>query len=412
MTIKRDIQKEIEEHLKYPEITLILGPRQAGKTYIMRQVEDKLKKAGKKTLFLNLDTETDKKYFDSQLSLISKIKTELGEMGTVFLDEIQRKENAGVFLKGIYDQNLPYKFIVSGSGSLELKENIIESLMGRKRVFSVLPLSFKEFINYKTDYKFAGRLENYFQTDQEKSLELFKEYLTFGGYPRVVLANIVGEKIREMDEIYQSIIDRDIRGLLDISKSEAVNNLLKALAAQIGGTVNYTELSSITGIAHQTVLKYLYYLEKIFVLKKISPYFGNVRKEFSRQPKYYFYDLGLRNNILKLMSDTVIDVSGGQIFENFVAGELQSNINYNPVDLHYWRTHEGAEVDFLLEKGLELIPYEAKFIKMQKPEITKSFASFIDKYHPKIGYFIHTGEQMEKLFGKTKVVFLPYWSNL
>ncbi|MEK7127915.1 MAG: AAA family ATPase, partial [Patescibacteria group bacterium] len=84
MTIKRDIQKEIEEHLKHPEITLILGPRQAGKTYIMRQVEDKLKKTGQRTLFLNLDTETDKKYFDSQLNLISKIKTELGETGTVF----------------------------------------------------------------------------------------------------------------------------------------------------------------------------------------------------------------------------------------------------------------------------------------------------------------------------------------
>ncbi|MBB6062762.1 putative AAA+ superfamily ATPase [Thermosipho japonicus] len=137
--IKRELLKEIKEHLNKPEITVITGPRQSGKTTLMKIIENELISSGEKTLFLNLDIEEEMKYFKSQADLLKKIELEIGDSkGYVFIDEIQRKENAGLFLKGIYDMNLPYKFIVSGSGSIELKEKIQESLLEEK-----------EFLNFQ-----------------------------------------------------------------------------------------------------------------------------------------------------------------------------------------------------------------------------------------------------------------------
>ena len=108
------------------------GPRQVGKTYLMRLLENNLKTKEAKTIFFNLDVEHDKQFFTSQTALINYIRLQVGEtQAFVFIDEIQRKKDAGLFLKGIYDMNLPYKFIVSGSGSLDLKARMKESL-GKK----------------------------------------------------------------------------------------------------------------------------------------------------------------------------------------------------------------------------------------------------------------------------------------
>ncbi|MCL4279629.1 MAG: AAA family ATPase, partial [Ignavibacteriaceae bacterium] len=154
MLIKRLLYNEIKDHLRAKEISIIIGPRQVGKTTLMLELLNSLKDTGEKALFLNLDYENDKRFFENQDLLLSKIKLEIGNDGYVFIDEIQRKENAGIFIKGIYDLHLPYKFILSGSGSLELKEKIQESLVGRKRLFELLPVTFKEFVNYKTEYRY------------------------------------------------------------------------------------------------------------------------------------------------------------------------------------------------------------------------------------------------------------------
>ena len=152
--IKRKLFEELKNHLSKQEISFIVGPRQAGKTTVMLFLKEYLEKIGERAVFLNLDIELDKEFFISQSRLIKKIELELGKQkGFVFIDEIQRKDDAGLFLKGIYDMNLPYKFIGSGSGSVELKEKIHESLVGKKRIFELSPLSFEEFINFKTECK-------------------------------------------------------------------------------------------------------------------------------------------------------------------------------------------------------------------------------------------------------------------
>src|SRR3989344_4970420 len=264
--IKRDIYEPLKSHLEQKEISLIVGPRQAGKTTLMRLLKENLDKKNKKTLFLSLDMEADQFFFRSQGLLLQKIELEMGkEKGFVFIDEIQRKEDAGVFLKGIYDMDLPYKFVVSGSGSVELKEKVHESLVGRKRLFEIYPLSFEEFANYRLNYSYQDKLNDFLNLHKAEASKLLDEYLNFGGYPRVVLAQTIDEKRQIIADIYQSYLEKDIILLLNIVKAERFTHLVRILASQTGKLVNISELSNTLGIAAQTVKDYLWYLEKTFI---------------------------------------------------------------------------------------------------------------------------------------------------
>ncbi len=156
--INRNIKAEIVNHLQHKEFTIITGARQIGKTTIIGEIIKDLEAENKKVLFLNLDNDSHSVYFKTQETLLQKINLELGQDGFVFIDEIQRLENAGLFLKGLYDRNLKYKFVITGSGSLELKEKINESLAGRKRLFEMMPVSFFEFVNFKTHYKYEDKI--------------------------------------------------------------------------------------------------------------------------------------------------------------------------------------------------------------------------------------------------------------
>ena len=215
--IKRTIYPQLLAHLDNPEITILVGSRQAGKTTLMELLKDELQTRGEETLSLNLDREEDILFFKNQLALVDKMKLNFGDKkGYVFIDEIQRLENAGLFLKGIYDRKLPYKLVVTGSGSLELKEKIHESLAGRKRLFEISTLSLEEFVNYKTDYKYENKLNDFFRIETQLSNSLLKEYLLWGGYPRVVLAQKEVDKISTIDDIYHSYLEKDVKQLWEL----------------------------------------------------------------------------------------------------------------------------------------------------------------------------------------------------
>ena len=375
------------KHLENEEISLLVGPRQSGKTTLMLVLMEKLKDEGKKHLYLNLDVERDRVFFISQAKLLEKIRSELGSNnGYVFIDEIQKKENAGVFLKGIYDMRLPYKFIVTGSGSIELKENIYESLAGRKRVFEIFPLSFEEFVHFKTAYHYEGRLEEFFSVNGSFGLELLNEYLLFGGYPKVVLRETSTEKRAALEDIYKSFVEKDIQVLLRIEKSEVLTDLLKITGSQNGRLTNYHELSNTLNISLPTVKKYLWYLEKTYIIEKSVPYFRNVRKEITKSPIYYFIDLGLRNYLLDIRSfDSIGDK--GFLFQNFVFNELKKNIRSTAESLRFWRTKQGAEVDIVIDRYPAPIGIEVKYAPGEKAGIGRSMRSFIGKYESK-EYFV------------------------
>lgn len=413
MLIKRYMFHDLITHLSQKEISLIVGPRQAGKTTIMLQLQEHLKKKKEKTLFLSLDFERDMPDFKSQNTLLDRIKLEVGSRrGYVFIDEIQRKENAGLFLKGLYDMKTPYKFIISGSGSVELEEKVHESLAGRKRMFELLTVSLKEFINYRTGYKYENRLDEYFRIKKIESLRLLMEYLNFGGYPRVIIEETLLEKQKIIDEIYRSYIEKDIAYLLKVDRIDAFGNLIKLLAGQNGNIINLNELSSTLGISVPTVKNYISYAEKTFILKKLTPFFRNIRKEISKSPVVYFNDSGMRNFSVSRFGRHAMFSETGFLFQSMVYRLLHEKIKDSGSTLHFWRTKDRAEVDFVIDRGNEVIPIEVKSREMKEKQIERSLRGFIAKYLPKEVWVVNLTLKDEEMIGDTKIKFIPVFDLL
>ncbi|MBK7107093.1 MAG: ATP-binding protein [Ignavibacteriae bacterium] len=409
MLIKRTLFNEIKDHLSAKEISIIIGPRQVGKTTLMKELISELKQTNNNIIFLNLDIENDKRFFESQELLLNKIRLEIGESGYVFIDEIQRKENAGFFLKGLYDLDLPYKFIISGSGSLELKEHIQESLTGRKRLFELLPVTFEEFINYKTKYKYEKKLDSYFDLESQKTNYFLLEYLSFGGYPRVITESSLEEKKKIINEIYRSYIEKDIVSLLKIDRPEAFSLLIKLLSAEVGKILNYSNLAKLTGISTITLKKYLWYSEKTYVIQTIPPFFRNTVKELTKSYSIYFYDLGLRN----FANDTFRLVENknelGFLFQNLVKNIIYEKIKWKSWNIKYWRTTDKAEVDFVIEFSQKLIPIEVKYSALKSISIKRSLRSFIEKYSPPKAFVINLEFENEIKINETTVSFVPFY---
>lgn len=410
MKIRRYSKQKIKDHLSRKEITLLIGARQVGKTTLLKEIAEELRRDGRQVIFLTLDVETDFAHFQSQEHLLQKIRLAAGDQKAfIFIDEIQRKTNAGRFLKGLYDMDLPHKFIVSGSGSLELKEKIHESLAGRKRIFELYPVSVKEFFDYRTDYQYADRLTEWARIESGKAEQFLLEYLNYGGYPQVILTPKSAEKTLILQEIFQSYLEKDMKFLLDIEKPAAFTLLIRLLANQIGNPINYSTLSRQTGLSMPTLKKYLWYAEKTFVIETLTPFFRNPTKELIKAPEVYFNDLGFRNFSLRKLGYMMDFSKLGHLFENFIFQLLRQNFVAPNQPLKYWRTKDKAEVDFVLERGLQPLPVEVKCRKMNRPEISRSFRRFIREYAPEEAWIVNLELQAEINIADTKVRFVPWY---
>lgn len=407
--IKREIKKEILEHLGKKEITLITGARQVGKTTLMNELMDELTAKGEKVAYFNLDFDSQIPFFQSQEAFLSRIKLEIGDSGYAFIDEIQRLENAGLFLKGIYDRNLSYKLIVTGSGSLELKEKIQESLAGRKRIFEMLPVNFDEFVNYRTGYKYEDRLPLYFEMEREQTRIFLNEYLNFGGYPAVVTEGLLSEKVKLMDEIFRSYIEKDLVYLMKIEQPGIFRLLIKVLSVQSGKLVNYSELSKQVNLSLPTIRKYLWYAEKTFSIHPVTPWYTNALKEITKSEILYFNDLGFRNHAQGMMGNLMFNEQFGFVFQNFIFHVLKEYCRRKNGTLHFWRTTDKAEVDFVLSLSTTVIPVEIKYSEMVKPAVSRSFRSFLEKYKPDEAWMINLSLNERIFINNTEVNFFPFW---
>jgi len=405
--INRQILPKIQNHLQKREITLLLGPRQTGKTTIMLKIKQQLTGAGKNTVYFNLDNFDQKKYFISQDTLVNKLKLDFGaKFVYVFIDEIQRLKNAGLFLKGFYDMHLPYKLIVTGSGSLELKADIIETMTGRKRIFYVLPLNFTEFISYKSSLP-EDKLPLFFALEKQKLYQLFNQYITFGGYPKVVLAPNQEEKIDILSEIYKSYIEKDVKNLIGIEKDIAYQNLIRYLSASVGCIVNRAEIGRNLNLSEKTVNNYLDFLEKTFIISIIHPFYKNITKELTKSPKIYFMDLGLRNFATQIFQPFDSRTDKGLLFENFIFLRLlELNLFFK---FKFWRTQSGAEVDFVLESKGQAFPIEVKSSKPRPGFIERGFGSFLKKYKPEVAYIYNLETDSKTKKYNTSIIYLPYY---
>lgn len=410
MKIKRYLLQSVRDHLDSKEITVITGARQVGKTTLIQEIERELHARQKKTLYLNLDFEPDFRYFESQDLFIQKLNLEFGkDYGYLFIDEIQRKNNAGLFLKGLYDRNLPVKFIVTGSGSMELKAKIHESLAGRKRIFELLPVTFDEFVQFKTNYRYEQNLSEFYKLETTQTALFLAEYLSYGGYPRIITESVQKEKFSLMNEIFNSYLSKDISYLLNLDRPDAFKKLLGLLGVQTGNPLNYSTLANDSGLSVPTLKKYIWYQVNTFITKEISPFFKNKRKEITKSPVIYFNDSGFRNFLLNRFGASD-NISDGMTFQNFIFNLLYDYTRTDPpCEIHYWRTIAQAEVDFVLIQANSIIPVEVKYSHLKNTTLTRSLVSFIEKYKPERVIIVNLSLSEIREIKSTQIEFVTYY---
>lgn len=349
--MERKILANIKENLSNDEVVLIIGPRQVGKTTSMRQTLDYLKQKGELCHFLNLE---DPDYLrllnDSPKNLFNIIPFDKEKRNYLFVDEIQYLKDPSNFLKYFYDEYKgKIKIIASGSSAFYLDKKFKDSLAGRKKILYLLTLSFDEFLKFKGEDEFCSvdLTKDLPLQLQEKVMPLYLEYLTYGGYPRVVLAKNIQEKQEVLKDLAYSYIKKDIYEA-GINQEEVFFRLMKILSGQVGELVNVSELSATLGVTKITVDKYLSVMQKSFHIFLMRPFYKNIRKELTKMPKCYFGDLGLRNFFKNNFSNFYDRDDKGQLLEN---GAFRQLVNkYDTEDLRFWRTRDKKEVDFIIEE--------------------------------------------------------------
>ncbi|MAG44670.1 hypothetical protein CL633_02170 [bacterium] len=396
--LNRTALGDIKKNLFDRDILVITGARQVGKTSIMHLLYRFLIKNKninlQNILFFDLEDiqalEAIESYSFDEFAKYIMSQGSKNQTKFVFIDEIQYLQSPSSLLKILHDHYPKIKLIVSGSSSLSLKQKFKDTLTGRKQVFVVNPLSFKEYCEF---------------TQTGSKAKRFDDFAVWGGYPEAVLINDPEKRAAKLREIHSSYIKKDIKDLMGIENVSGFNKLVDLLAHQIGNLINIDELANSSGLARDTVSKYLLILENTFVIQLVYPYFTNKRKEITKMPKVYFNDIGLRNTIVKSLNVLEQRADKGAIVENVIFNELIKNKKPDQ-EIKFWRTQAKQEVDFILE-SLEVMPIEVKYQSFKKVKIPLGIKSFIKNYNSK-NAVIFT-KNFKKVFNqnKTQFNFLP-----
>lgn len=343
---ERSIAPLVTEHLQHaagqPGLAIvILGPRQAGKTTLVRSLLADTPGA--------LSLTGDDLYTQSLLARheLDHLKRVVGDARVVFIDEAQRIENIGLTIKLLVD-HLPVTVIASGSASFELVDRLAEPLTGRTRTFHLHPLSWAEVAS------------KYRLTSPETALD---DLLRFGMYPRIHTLGSEREREEYAYEYLNHYLYRDLLEFEQIKKPKKVVDLLILLAHQIGREVALSELARTLGISQKTVEGYLDILEKMFVLVNIRGFSRNLRKEVTKTARYYFCDNGLRNALIRNFTPLALRGDVGELFENwFVMERIKRADNCRePTAFYFWRTYDQKEIDLVEERNGNLAAFECKW---------------------------------------------------
>lgn len=377
MSIIRDITIESKKYLDNDDILIFVGARQSGKTTILKQIQSGLVSEGQVCFFLNLE---DPEYLSllnehpkNLLKIFSFDLTKENKKYFVFIDEIQYLENPSNFLKFIFDEyKEKIKLIVSGSSAFYIDQKFKDSLAGRKKVFNVYTLSFREFLRFKNENELSKKNFDNLSLDEKNKISLhYREYAIFGGYPRVVLSQ-TEEKENILKELAYSYIKKDVYEA-GIRKEESFFKLIKILADQVGNLVNTSELANTLNISKTAVDNYLETMQKSFHIALISPFSKNIRKEISKMPKVFFYDNGLRNFLVGNFESFETRTDKGQILENSTFRQFLEK--YDKDKIKFWRTSNQNEVDFVIDskKAFEVKTNTNQFKKTKYKEFLNNY---------------------------------------
>ncbi len=337
----RKLEKTIKDNLFTKKVIILYGPRQVGKTTLVKKIYDEYK--GSK-LYLQCD-------IPSQSATISKpepheMKKYFGDATLVILDEAQLVENIGLVLKTFFDTYPEVQIIATGSSSFDLANKIREPLTGRAVELMMYPLSVEEIIETKTRSEYISNQNN---------------YLKYGLYPGIIDMGS-DNAIRSLSVLENNTFYKDILTLDRIRKPKVLQDLLKYLALSIGSVVTTNNLANEIKTSAKTIERYMDILEKMFIIKRLYGYSNNKISEIKKGYKVYFIDIGLRNSLINNFNDLTLRSDSGGVFENYFFVERLKKTEYGNifVNTYFWQGERGVEIDYVEEANAKLSAFECK----------------------------------------------------
>ncbi len=377
MYVERDIRDDVERLSGVTGIVAVVGPRQSGKTTLLRKMMPK------DASYVLFDDPVARRLFEERLEefAVQYIK----DRPLAVLDEVQYCSEAGTRLKYLVDTG--NKLWVTSSSEVLLGRDVLSFLVGRVSVHRLLPFNLREFLRAKGQRVLTPEIEE----------ERVREHMIFGGYPNVVLAEGADTKAKLLSDLHLTMVMRDMARTFSIRNLGDIEWLSLYLAQDPGAPLKIDDLASHLEVSRPTVKKYLDAMEKSYLIHLMRPFYTNKRKELVKQPRVYFLDTGMRNAIAKEFEK----VPTGHLFENYVMTELLK-MGLAP---KYWRTKSKAEVDFVVERGGEVVPIEVKLHVGRK--VGTGLRSFIGRYAPESAIVVGLmGEEGSRVVEGCEVRFL------
>lgn len=350
----RRIEPRIDEAMADTPVVLLAGPRQAGKTTLVRQV------AQGRLRYLTLDDD---------LTLLSAQQDPVGmirSLDRAVIDEIQRAPQLLLAIKKSVDEDRrPGRFVLTGSANLMALPTVADSLAGRIETLSLLPLSQSEIEGCLTnwlDTVFAGQLPQ--PGSSARADDLVGRVLR-GGYPEAISRSTARRRTTWARQYLDSIIQRDVPDVAGIERLDQLPRFLRALAQTAGQMCNYTQLAGQVGLDGKTAAKYVGIFEQMYLLKRVDVWARNRLNRVVKTPKLQFIDSGLLATLLDLTAQEVENdrTRFGNVLETFVFAELLKNTTTAEGDyrLMYYRDTDKVEVDMVIENAAgQLVGVEVK----------------------------------------------------
>ncbi|MBI5043226.1 MAG: ATP-binding protein [Nitrospirae bacterium] len=303
MIIKRDVYDSIKPLIHAPEVIVITGMRRVGKTTLLRYIQENLKTGN--YIFLDLENPATQKLFEEKnydmiIESLAFLGLDIKQKGYVFLDEIQFVKSIPSVVKYLFD-HYKIKFFLSGSSSFYLKNLFSESLAGRKYIFELFPLNFKEFLRMKGAKFNLKVLKNKISEAVFTQIDrYYSEYILYGGFPGVAAKDSITEKKKMLEDIFTSYFQLEVKQLGDFRKLNVVRDMLLLLMERTGAKLDIQKLSRELSVSRETIYNYIAFLENTYFIKLIRPFSRSRDAEIRSMPKFYLCDTGLVNHFARV----------------------------------------------------------------------------------------------------------------
>ncbi len=384
------IARSLRPELSKDKVTMIIGPRQAGKSTLAWKT---ISNSHNPFIFINCEEQILKEACSSPALFLDEMERLVPDAAGYFFEEAQHLEEAGLFLKGLVDLKPGRKILVTGSSSYHLKSKTRESLAGRAIRHVLLPFALSELVP-------GNKSETIIRI---KAGEIWNALALYGGYPEAWLSK---NRQDVLGQLADAFVLRDASDLYQIKKPSAFRRLMEMAASQTGNLTNYSNFAENLGISVNTVIQYLSILEESHIIRLVPPFVGGKRAEITSCPKIFFLDNGIRNYLFGGFDDLANRGDNGQIMENLVFSELCKSLNTLKDKIYYWRSTSGAEVDFVLKSENRLVGVEVKSGALKKPRVSRSLKSFVQAYSPDRVFVVNSELEMSVDVQGTEVVFI------